>query len=312
MTMDPQIAALLAHAPPYPGARVIPLDVLRGVVRDFAAASPKSGEGLAEVKDLSVARCDGSTLALRLYRPDGVTAPAPVLMFFHGGGFLLGDLDSDDGVARAFCRSTRSLVVSVDYRLAPEHPYPAALDDAVLALAWAAKHASDHGGDPERLALAGTSAGAVLAATLALKTRDAGGPALRAQLLFYGSGGAPGPLTESLAAFGDGPILTSDDMDYFWSLYLAGADAGQPYASPRAAASHAGLPPAFVATAELDPSRDDGEDYAHRLEAAGVAVRLTRRKGMVHGFLSWMGMVDEAKAALDEAAAWLDRQWTRA
>jgi acetyl esterase len=309
MTMDPQIAALLAHAPPYPGARVIPLDVLRGVVRDFARASPRSDQGLAKVENLDIARGDGSRLGLRLYHPSDVTGPAPVLLFLHGGGFLLGDLDSDDGIARALCRATRCLTVSVDYRLAPEHPFPAALDDAATALTWVAAHGRAHGGDPARLAVAGSSAGAVLAAALTLRNRDEGGPGLAAQLLFYGSGGAPGGETASLAAFRDGPILTADDMDYFWSLYLAGADAGQPYASPRTAQSHAGLPPAFVATAELDPSRDDGEDYACRLEASGVPVRLTRRTGMVHGFLSWLGMVDEAQAALDEASQWLGRQW---
>jgi acetyl esterase len=310
MPIDPQIQAMLAGAPPYPGASVIPLETLRGVVRDFALAFPKPLAPLGAIGDHAIARPDGSSLMARAYAPSA-QGPWPILVYFHGGGFALGDLESQDMICRALCAAARCLVVSVGYRLAPEHVFPAAVDDGWTALNWVFAHGPDLGGDPTRLAVGGDSAGGTLAAATALRAKAEGGPKLAAQLMFYGSAGYPFEATASRQAFKDGPILTSQDIDYFWGLYLADPqiDGRHPYASPRMAASHAGLPPAFVATAEIDPSRDDGEDYARLLQAAGVPTVQRRYPGMVHGFLSWVGVVDAAQSAIDEASAWLNAQW---
>lgn len=309
MPVDPQIAAMLAAAPEWPGVRGVPLDLLRQGVRD-------SSVGLPPPPDAPVARTEDRTIAgpvgpipLRLYWPEG-EGPHPVTVYMHGGGYVVGDLDTQDMIARALCAWGHSLVVSVDYRLAPEHKFPAGPEDSYAALAWAAAQAGELDGDPARIAVAGDSAGANYACAVALMARDRGGPALRGVVNIYGSCTYPDRDTASAREFAEGPILRRDDIDWFWEQYLT--DPGQAddhRASPMRASSHAGLPPHFVATAECDPSRDDSEDYADLLRAAGVAVECKRYPGMVHGFASWVGFLPGAQAVLRDAAAFLTHQF---
>lgn len=309
MPIDPQIAAMFAHQPAWPPARKLPLETLRKAVRDSSIAIPGPDVKLASVEDHTIAG-PGGALPLRIYKPEG-DGPFPVIVYFHGGGWVVGDLDTQDVIARSFAAGAESIVVSVGYRLAPENPFPAAPDDAWAATLWAAEHASEIGGDPAKLAVVGESAGGGLACGVALRARDAGAPRLRAQVNFYGSCNYPSVKTASANEFADGPILGSDDIDYFWSLYLSDPTQQDDYrASPIRAADHEGLPPAFIGTAECDPSRDDTDAFAAKLRAAGVEVEAKRYPGMVHGFVSWIGILQGARDAMDDANHFLRRHFT--
>lgn len=307
MPLDPQVEALLPPEAEDFEMTTLPVDVLRKYVRDASTAAPPLDVPLASVVDRAIPG-PGGDLPIRVYTPVG-DGPFRVVVFFHGGGWVVGDLDTQDMIARALCHGATSVVLSVDYRLAPEHPFPAAVEDAWAATRWAADHARSLGGDPGRLVVAGDSAGANLSAAVALRARDQSGPALRAQLLFYGSCDYPSTETESARAFAKGPILTDAAIDYFWAQYLTDPTAEQdhPWASPARADRHDALPPAFVATAELDPTRDAGERYGALLERAGVPTTTRRYAGMPHGFVSWLGRVDRAQECIDDACAFLAR-----
>ncbi|MCP9490040.1 MAG: alpha/beta hydrolase [Solirubrobacteraceae bacterium MAG38_C4-C5] len=237
--------------------------------------------------------------------PPVATAAQPAILFLHGGGWVVGDLDGVDALCRALANRTGAVVVSADYRLAPEHPFPAALDDAWAVLSWLHGHAHELGADPDRLAVAGESAGANLAAAAARRAHadpDDPRPRLRAQLLAYPA------LDGALAAasydeLGSGFGLTREQMRWYWDAYAPGRAARAPEASPLRAPDLAGLPPALIVQAELDPLLDDGLDYAQRLRDAGVDADVHVWPGMVHGFLRYRGLLDDAHAALDEAAA---------
>ena len=307
-TMDPQLAALLQHAPPYPGARALPLEDLRAYIRDTAANTPVYPAKLGEVRSFDIKGPGQDPLAVRSYSPVG-DGPWPVTVYFHGGGFVMGDLNSQDMICRALAQAAETLVLSVDYRLAPEYPYPAAAQDAFCALRWASENANQIGGDASRLAVAGDSAGAELAAVCAIRARHEG-IKLRAQLLFYGAGGYPFEPTASRTEFKDGALLNVDDIDYFWELYLGDVQANGRL--PDAGARYAdltGVAPTYALTAEMDPTRDDGEDYAERLRAAGGEAVTDRAPGMIHGFLSFLGVVDEAERAINRTASWLKQRW---
>jgi len=310
MPLDPHIAAMLSKAPPWPGARSFAVNDLRDYVRRLSTGAGPLPVALATIRD-TMMDGPGGALPIRIYTPHG-TGPFPLIVFFHGGGYVTGDLDTQDMIARALAHGAGALTISVDYRLAPEHPFPAAADDAFAAVKWAASHASELGADANRLAVAGDSAGANLSAVAALDARDGGGPAIAAQILFYGST-AYSADTPSAREYRDGPIITADDVDFFLAQWLG----EQRHARvPRAFASHAdnhrGLPPAFIVTAECDPSRDDGESYAEKLKAAGVEVTLRRYEGMPHGFVSWVGSLPTAQQAIDDACAFLSRSWSKA
>jgi acetyl esterase len=243
-------------------------------------------------------------LRVRIYTPSHALAdPAPVLVWYHGGGFVIGDLDTAEPTAMDLATLTGAVVVSVDYRLAPEHRFPAAAEDAYAALSWVAAHAHELGARPDRLAVGGDSAGGNLAAVAALMARDRGGAPVTFQLLVY-------PVvdvaqdTPSHRDNADGYLLTASLMRWFWECYLGpDGDGADPYASPARAGSLSGLPPALVVTAEYDPLRDEGEAYAAALSAAGVPTRVHRYDGQVHGFFANPAYGPLALRALDEAAA---------
>jgi len=262
---------------------------------DGAAA----GEPAEDVEDLSVPG-PGGPIRVRVYRPRE-TGPAPLVVFFHGGGWVIGDIDTHDGSCRILSRRSGAVVVSVDYRLAPEHRFPAALDDCDAAVAWVAAHADELGGDAGRLGVAGDSAGGNLAAAVTLRARHRGGPALRAQALVYPAVDFT-TVRPSLEANGEGYLLTADAVRWFTAQYLGDQDPADPFASPLLA-DLGGLPPAVVATAEFDPLRDEGRAYAAALEKAGVAVRSFDFPGLVHGFMGLGALSPASAAATDEVWA---------
>lgn len=235
------------------------------------------------VRDLTLPGPAGAIRA-RHYRPAG-SGTAPLLVFYHGGGFVLGSLDTHDALCRLTCRDAGIPVLSIDYRLAPEHPAPAAVDDAFAAFRWAHEHAADLGGMPGHVAVGGDSAGGNLAAVVAQLARDAGGPAPVLQWLLYPITDATAQ-TRSRTLFGDGFLLTRHDIDRFAELYMGGSglQPSDPRLSPLLAADLAGLAPALIATAGFDPLRDEGEQYAAALRAAGTTVDLRGMGSLCHGF----------------------------
>ncbi|MBI3734721.1 MAG: alpha/beta hydrolase [Chloroflexi bacterium] len=251
------------------------------------------GEPVAHVEDRLIAGPDGA-IPIRIYMPHG-GGPFAGLVYFHGGGWVLGNLETVDVSCRMLTNRAQCIVVSVNYRHAPEHKFPAAADDAYAATRWVAEHALGLNIDPARVAVGGSSAGGNLAAAVALMARERGAPPLAFQLLTvpvtdYAFG------TESYRANADGYGLTKDGMVWFWNHYLRSeADGSNPVASPLRAADLSGLPPAFVMTAEYDPLRDEGEAYAARLRAAGVPVAHKRYEGMIHGFLGAQATDDAAE-----------------
>jgi acetyl esterase len=258
-----------------------------------------AGPEVARVEDRLIPGPDVD-IPVRIYTPTG-SGPFPILVWFHGGGWVVGDLETADPVARHLTVGASCTVVSVDYRLAPESKFPEPVDDCYAATIWAAQHAARLNGDPERIAVGGDSAGGNLAAAVALMARDRGGPALVFQLLVY-------PVTarnfdtSSYQQKGQGYNLTRDAMQWYWDHYLQNpADASHPYAAPLAAQNLKGLPPALVITGEYDPLCDEGEAYATRLQAAGVPTSCRRYDGMIHGFFGMSAVLDKGKEAIAEA-----------
>ena len=254
---------------------------------------------------------DGSGSPLRGVAPgagEGAGAPSgrgdpPILVYYHGGGWVIGDLDTHDYACRELSVGAGCIVVAVDYRLAPEAQFPAAVDDSWAALQWVAANAESLGGDPARIAVGGDSAGGNLSAVMSLLARDNGGPALAFQLLVY-----PAVDMEfsrpSIDENADGYVLTKDHMIWFRGHYLrSDADRADFRASPLLAADHSGLPPALVVTAEFDPLRDEGRDYAEKLQAAGVEATLSNYEGQIHVFFQLSPILDGGRRAVDEACA---------
>jgi acetyl esterase len=297
MTLHVQVAALLERAArsPLPAYHTVPAFVARRIYRDTRAALAPQPPTIAEVRLVVF----GGKVAVRAYRPAlGETLPA--LVFFHGGGWTIGDLDTHDVVCRQLAAGARCAVFSVDYRLAPEHPFPAAVEDCFFATEYVCLHSKELGIDPARVAVGGDSAGGNLAAVVALMARDRAGPALSGQLLIY-------PATDQRCAFpshernAQGYLLTRDAIRFFRAGYLPNpADRTDWRASPLLAASHAGLPPALVLTAGYDPLVDEGRAYAERLAGAGVQVAYKEYSDMVHGFILFGGVLDVANAAVAE------------
>jgi acetyl esterase len=297
--LDPQAKALLDQMPQLPDFGDIPVEVIRAGMEAQSQLAPEDVEPVHEVEDRSVPGPAGE-IPVRVYRPEG-PGPFPALVFFHGGGFVLCSLDTHDGQCRALANRAGCIVISVDYRLAPEHPFPAAPEDCYAATQWVAANAAEIDADPARIAVGGDSAGGNLAAAVSLMARDRSGPALRFQLLVY-------PVTNhdfgtlSYRENAEGYFLTTNTMKWFWGHYLADvADGANPYASPLRAEDLSGLPPGLCITAGYDPLRDEGEAYAARLRAASVPCVSERFPGMFHGFFGMHAQLDEAARAVNVA-----------
>ncbi|WP_433477599.1 alpha/beta hydrolase [Spirillospora sp. CA-142024] len=281
MTLDPELAAALDGLP-YVGL-ADPIKA-RASMRDLAAAlaEPPAAAG-SGVEERTIPGSPGAPpVRVRIYRPREAARPAPVLVYFHGGGFVTGELENEHGRCLEFAEDGIA-VVSVGYRLAPEHPYPAGFEDCYAATVWAHEHASGFGGDPERVAVGGGSAGGALAAAVALRARDEGGPPLVFQMLLY-------PVlddrmeTPSMRAFTEPPLFNRTDVEHMWRHYLGGRADVPAYAAPARAGDLSGLPRAYVLVAEYDPLRDEGLGYAHRLIVSGVPTELHHVPGACHGF----------------------------
>ena len=298
MPVDAELQPILALMNSGPPLREVPLEQLR----QFTPAPAGPPVPLESVTDRTLPTAAGE-LPVRIYAPRAATG-LPVLVYFHGGGFVLGSLDSHDGVARRLALDADCIVVSVDYRLAPEHRFPAAADDALHAVRWVLEHAGEVGGDARRVVVGGDSAGANLAAVSVLRLREGGAALPRGQLLIYPVTHLRSPLEGSMLENGDGYFLRAIDMQWFEDMYLQSpADAAHPHASPLLAKDLRGLPSAFVLTAEFDPLRDQGAAYAARLAAAGVPCVHSDYPGAFHGFF---GMpVGISQRAVAEACGWL-------
>ena len=301
MPLDPQARQLLAIAEKAALPPIYKLG-LADARQQMLDTSTALGDGPAvdSVADRTIPGPTGE-ISVRLYKPAGKSLP--VVVFFHGGGWVIGNIDTHDGYCRSLATASNAVVVSVDYRLAPEHKFPAAAEDAYAATRWVCDHAVALGGRPNSVVVAGDSAGGNLAAVVALMARDRGGPSIARQILIY-------PITDcdfqakSYCDFATGHFLTREAMIWFWDQYCTPkTERHQPYLCPRRAESLHDLPPALVLTAECDPLRDEGEVYADKLREAGVDVTLTRYDGMIHGFTRRFDALDKAHDALREVAA---------
>lgn len=300
MPLDPQVQQFLEQgkqqASPSP-EQVGPAEARRQLMESARLLGPFPE--LASIEDRVIPGPAGP-LPIRIYRPIHSTTPVGVAVYFHGGGWVIGNIETHDGYCRELALASGAIVVMVDYRLAPEHPYPAALDDCYATTCWVAEHAATFGGDPQHLAVVGDSAGGNLAAAVCLAARDRGGPRLAFQLLIYPVTDA-GCETPSYHENAEGYYLTRDAMLWFWQQYVPHApDRQHPLASPLRGDLR-GLPPALVLTAEYDPLRDEGEDYAARLSIAGVPTRLIRYPGMIHGFARRTKLFRVAQQAIEDA-----------
>lgn len=302
MPLDPQAQFILeqleeAGAPPL--SELTPEEA-----RQTVDMSPLAGEteAVAKVENRTIPGPDGQ-IPVRIYTPATAgEGPYPALVYYHGGGWVIGNLDTADNPCRLLANGAGCVVVSVDYRLAPESKFPAAAEDAYAAAKWVVDKGAEIGVDVSRVAIGGDSAGGNLTAVVALMARDRGGPSLSYQMLIY-------PVTnhaydtDSYRDNGDGYFLTKDSMVWFWNHYLNNPEEGRhPYASPLLAGDVSELPPALVITAEYDPLRDEGEAYAKRLQDAGVPVEAKRYEGMIHGFFWMPGVLDKGRAAIAQAS----------
>ncbi len=302
MPLDPQAKQLLDQMAGMGVPELHEMSVAQA--RDFiagAVAMAGEPEPVARVEDRRIPGPAGD-VPIRIYTPEG-TPPFPALVYFHGGGWVIGSIESHDPICRSLARRVGCVVVSVDYRLAPEHPFPAAPEDCYAATAWVASNAKALGVDAHRIAVGGDSAGGNLTAVVSQMARDRGGPKLVFQLLIY-------PVvdsdldTPSALENAEGYFLTRAGMAWFWNHYApAAADRVHPLASPLRATSFRGLPPALVVTAEFDPLRDEGEAYAVKLRDAGVPVTLSRYDGMIHGFFGMGGVLEQGRKVIAESVA---------
>ena len=301
MPLDPQVEAMRAQRAADNVPQLYTQTLAEARAADLASIQAAGGslEHVHQVEDVVME----SGLPLRIYRPEA-EGPLPTLVYFFGGGWTLGSIDTADGICRQLANAVPCQVITVGYRLAPENPFPAAVNDCHQATQWIADHASEL--RVGRIAVGGDSAGGNLAAATTLLARESG-PSLAAQLLVYPNT-LYGSDTASMRA-GDDPFLfNKTSVGWYWDHYLTDpADGRNPLASPLLAESHANLPPALVITAEFDPLRDEGEFYAEKLYAAGVPTQLSRYDGMVHGFFAMSGVLDGGRKAIAEAAEFLQR-----
>lgn len=306
ITLDPDIAPLVAAMADQPQMHQVPIAQLRQV-RHRIGADDIHPVGAVRDATVTALGAPARQIPIRLYQPVANGSTPALVIFFHGGGFVFGGIDGYyDHVCRMLCDLTHAVVISVGYRLAPEDKFPAASDDGVEVLRWASTQADALGYAPGQIFIAGGSAGANLAAVTALRARDENICSVRGQVLYYPITRYPDPPTASHIACATGYYLTGADIFWFWQQYLRdAADRTHPYATPVNAGSLAGVAPAFMITAEADPLRDEGEAYAHKLQADGVPIELKRYSGVVHGFMAFP--TPKARQAIVDAADWMRR-----
>ncbi|CAB1064865.1 hypothetical protein D1BOALGB6SA_9662 [Olavius sp. associated proteobacterium Delta 1] len=304
MPLDPQVVKIIKDAeslglPAYQD--LSPTEARKQMLDQAPPVQPELS--VKKVIDRGIPGPDGE-IPIRLYYPEG-DAPFPVLVYFHGGGWVIGDLDTHHSFCHALAKKSGCLVVSVDYRLAPEHRYPAAVDDAYAATKWVAENPEEIQADPDRFAIGGDSAGGHLAAVVSLMARDRNGPRIDLQVLIY-------PITDcsfdthSYKDNKEGYLLSRDLMKWFWNHFINDeSEADDPYASPLRAKNFRDLPRALILTAGYDPLRDEGEAYGQKLQEAGVNVTCTRYPGMIHAFIRMTAQLDKANEALDEVSGTL-------
>ena len=306
MPMHPQVAGLLQQMAASGGKGFHQMEVAecRQTFGGLLASLPPSAAKIAGVANRRIPGPAGE-LGVRVFTPEGA-GPFPVLSYFHGGGFVIGDVNTHDAVCRELCAGANVVVVAVDYRPGPEHKFPAAPDDCEATVRWVAANAASIKGDASRLAVGGDSAGGNLATVVAQRLRDSNGPRLAAQLLVYPVARLDGVDTQSMVENANGYLLEKADMQWFRGHYLAkDADGTNPYASPILAKSLAGLPPALVQVCEFDPLRDEGRDYADALKKAGVPVVFSLHEGTIHGTFNFFSILEPGRRMIDEAARWL-------
>ncbi len=306
MELDPGAKALATAIAAAPSIDTIPLELAREqVIKGFAKMK-------IPVKQVSstrniLARCECGDIPVRIYTPYG-QGPFPVMVFFHGGGWVLFNLDTYDPICTHLCSSAGCIVASVDYRLSPEFKFPAAIDDCFEAVKWISEHCNEWNGDPGSLNLAGDSAGGNLATVVAIRIRDEGGPVIKSQVLIYPATDYLQPEKPSHIKFSEGYGITMNDLRWFWDKYLEKEeDASNPWAAPLLAHDLSGLPPSYVIVSGYDPLRDEGILYAERLKEAGVRVHLSVYEDMIHGFLSYLGILKQAATAIEEISGWIKK-----
>jgi acetyl esterase len=312
MELDPQMKAILdtiAAAGGKPFSAMTPAEAREGIkllVQVFGGQP----EQMAKIEDRRVPGPAGE-IPVRVYTPAGA-APMGGLVYFHGGGWVIGDIESHDEVCRALAKGAGCIVVSVDYRLAPEHKFPAAPEDCFAATKWVSQNAAALGIDANRIAVGGDSAGGNLAAVVAQMARDRGGPKIAFQLLIYPATDWSKESASQREFTQDGYILSRGDMVWFYDHYMnSPAEKTNPYFSPACAKSLAGLPPAFVLTAAIDPLRDEGEAYGEALRKAGVPTTVKRYPGVCHGFVMMGAKLDAGKQAIADCCAELKKAFGR-
>jgi acetyl esterase len=301
MALDPQVKAILEEdaargLPPY--IELEPVAARRQMLDLSPPVEPQLAADRIEERLIPGPQSD---IPLRLHYPHS-DPPYALLVYYHGGGWVIGDLDTHDALCQALAKTSQCLVVAVDYRLAPEHPYPAAIEDAYAATCWAADNAVSLHADPKRLAVIGDSAGGALATVVSMMARDKGGPEISLQVLIY-------PITDynfdtpSYSKNAQGYMLSRELMQWFWNHYLEDITvAGHPYVSPLRAQNLDGLPQAMILTAEYDPLCDEGRAYAQKLQANGIDTTYSHYEGMIHGFIRMTTRLDQAKKALEEVS----------
>ncbi len=314
MPIDPQAQAILdlmAEADFQLTPDISPQMMREGMK---AGAIMREPTPVGKVEDRTIPGPDENEVPVRIYWPEGAGGSAGEglagVVFFHGGGWVVGDIDTHDGQVRDFVVKSGAVFVSVDYRLAPEDPFPAGAEDCYAATVWVAEHASELGVDASRLAVAGDSAGGNLAAVVAQMARDRNGPTLRFQALVYPCCDMEPSRWPSMKENENGPFLTKEMMEWFYNHYVGDQDPLVPYISPIRADDLSGLPDALIITAEYDPLRDEGEAYGKRLQEAGVEAEIVRVDGMFHGFFGFGDFIDKARECMDDAAVALKKALT--
>jgi len=310
MTLDPQAKAFLNFMAErgVPPMHTLSPEQNRLALQRSVKRMNIPPQEVAQIHDRRIPVRDGE-IAIRLYLPESA-GPLPILVYFHGGGFIMGDLDTVDAPLRALANSVPALVISVDYRLAPEYKFPTAVEDCYAVLKWAYENARALGADPARIAVGGDSAGGNLAAVMSLLARDRGGPPLRAQVLLY-------PVTDQLNdypshhVFAEGYFISATDMAQIKNYYFrTEEDKAHIYASPILAKDLSGLPDALMVTAGYDPLHDQGEAYAKRLGEAGVKIDYHCYEGMIHGFFGMTGILDQGKVLIQQVSNYLQQAFS--